>query len=208
MFPYAEAIVLKPFLQRKLAALEADRGRLATIDQELDFLKFLKQNQPPYLDAIYLLARSAPRGTRLENISMGRHQEISLRLKLGNSQQVTDFRSKLIDSGWFANVVVEEQAGTPDRHVGVRMTAALKPAESRKPITREPPGKKTDNSSPGDEPDFAIPMMPEPMMIPETPSAPPVQAAPGSPPNKPAPGTPPPVRKRPPRSAPVFIPSP
>jgi hypothetical protein len=195
LFPYAEAIVLKPFLERKLAALEADRGRLATIDQELDFLNFLKQNQPPYLDAIYLLARSAPRGTSLESLSMGRHQEISLRLKLGNTQQVTDFRSKLIDSGWFANVMVEEQTPSPDRRVSVRMTAALKPAESRKPITAEPPGKKTDKPGPGDEPDFAMPM---PMMAPPPqPAAPPVEVAPSPPPDGQDAGTPPPARKRP-----------
>jgi hypothetical protein len=197
LFPYAEAIVLKPFLERKLAALEADRGRLTTIDQELDFLKFLKQNQPPYLDAIYLLARSAPRGTHLESLSMGRRQEISLRLKLGNSQQVTDFRSRLVDSGWFANVMVEEQTPSPDRRVNVRMTASLKPAESRKPITAEPPGKKTDQSSPGDEPDFGQPP-PEVMMMPSPPpEAPAVQVTSGPPPDGQDTGTPPPVRKRP-----------
>jgi hypothetical protein len=146
MFPYAEAIVFKPFLARKLTALEADRGRLAMIDQELDFLKFLKQNQPPYLDAIYLLAKSAPQGTRMEELAMGRHREISMRLKMANNQEVTDFRSKLVDSDWFANVMVEEQAPSPDRRVAVRMSAELKPAESRKVIAAEPPGKKTDKS--------------------------------------------------------------
>jgi hypothetical protein len=166
LFPYAEAIVFKPFLERKLAALEADRGRLATIDQELDFLKFLKQNQPPYLDAVYLLARSAPQGTRLEELSLGRHREISIRLKMANAQQVSDFRSKLIDSGWFANVMVEEQAPSPDRRFAVRMTAELKPAESRKPLAAEPPGRKTDKSRfASEEPGFNLPP-PEPMIMP------------------------------------------
>jgi hypothetical protein len=185
-FPYAEAIVLKPLLERKLAALEADRGRLATIDQELDFLKFLKQNQPPYLDTIYLLARSAPRGARLDGLSMGRHQEISMRLKMANARQVSDFRSKLIDSGWFANVMVEEQTPSPDRRVTVRMTAELKPVESRKPIVMEPPGKKTEPSPPGgDEPDLAMPP-PEPMMMPPPePAAVPVQVTPAPPPGGP-----------------------
>ena len=141
-FPYAEAIALKPLLERKLAALQADRGRLATIDQELDFLKFLRQNQPPYLETIYLLANSAPPGLRLDALSMGRHQEISMQLKVANAQQVSDFRSKLIDSGWFANVIVEEQTHSPDNRVAVRMTAELKPAESRKPLPAEPPVKK------------------------------------------------------------------
>ena len=168
-FPYAEAILRKPFLEKKLAALQADRGRLATIDQELDFLKYLKQNQPPYLDTIYLLARSAPQGTRLDGLSLDRRQQVSILLKMASAEQVSDFRSKLIDSGWFASVMVEEQTPSPDRRVTVRMTAELKPAESRKPIAAEPPGKKTDKSRPGgDEPDFGLMPPPEPMMMPPT----------------------------------------
>jgi hypothetical protein len=201
-FPFAEAILLKPLVERKLAALEADRGRLAIIDQELDFLKFLKQNQPPYLDTIYLLARSASQGTRLESLSMGRHQQISMRLKMANSQQVSDFRSKLIDSGWFANVMVEEQAPSPDRKLAVRMTADLKPVEARKPIVNEPPGKKTDRSfqAPA-EPVFMPP--PEPMMMPPPqPMAPPAEVTPAPPPpdggDTPAPRRPRRVRPIPP----------
>jgi hypothetical protein len=200
LFPYAEALLLKPFLERKLAALEADRGRLAMIDQELDFLKFLKQNQPAYLDTIYLLARSAPQGTRLESLSLGRHQPISIRLKMANAQEVSDFRAKLIDSGWFANVMVEEQDPSPDRRVSVRMTAELKPAESRKPLAAEPPGKKTDRSRPGGGgPDLNMPP-PEPMMIaPPQSLAIPVQVIPAPPPGGPDTPTPAPIRMRKPR---------
>jgi Type IV pilus assembly protein PilM len=184
LFPYAEAILCQSSLEKKLAALEADRGRLAAIDQELDFLKYLKQNQFPCLDAVYLLARSAPDDMHLESLSLGRHQEISLRLNLGDTQQVTDFRSKLIESGWFANVIVEEQTPTPDRRMDVRMTAALKPAELRKPITKEPPGKKKDRS--GDEPGFRTPPPQHPMKMP--PSQP--KALPGNAPPVPQPDEP------------------
>jgi Tfp pilus assembly PilM family ATPase len=199
IFPYAEAIVLKPFLEKKLAALEADRGRLAIIDQELDFLKFLKQNQPPYLDTIYLMARSAPQGARLEELSMSRQREISIRMKLANGQQVTDFRSKLIESGWFTNVMVEEQAPSPDRRFAVRMTAELRPAELRKPLAAEPPGKKTDR-----EP-TSLTVTPEPMVMPPvgeiTPSAPPpAEVTPSPPPGGQDTLTPPP-RKRVPKPA-------
>jgi hypothetical protein len=202
LFPYAEALLFKPFLERKLAALEADRGRLATIDQELDFLEFLKQNQPPYLDTIYLLARSAPPGTRLESLSMGRHQPISIRLKVANAQEVTDFRAKLIDSGWFANVMVEEQVPSPDRRVSVRMTAELKPAEARKPLAAEPPGKKTDKPRFGSGgPDLNMPP-PEPMMPASQPMVMPVEVTPAPPPAGPDTPTPPPVRRRAPRPTP------
>jgi Tfp pilus assembly PilM family ATPase len=196
-FPYAEAIVLKPFLEKKLAGLEADRGRLATIDQELDFLKFLKQNQPPYLDTIYLMARSAPQGTRLESLGMGRKQQISLRLKMANTQEVSDFREKLIDSGWFANVLVEEQAPSPDRRVSVRMTAELKPAESRKPLAAEPPGKKPERHPGWGGPDFFVPPPQQMMMPPSQPAASPVQGPPGPMPGGPDAPMQPPMRRRP-----------
>jgi hypothetical protein len=193
LFPYAQALVLKPILEKKLAALQADRGRLAMIDQELDFLKYLKQTQPPYLDTIYLLAKSAPQGTHLDGLSMGRHQQISIRMKMANAQQVSDFRSKLIDSGWFANVMVEEQTPQPDRRVIVRMTAELKPAEMRKPLAAEPPGKKTDKSRPGgEEPDSGMPPPETMMMPPPQPMGSPVQVSPATPPG--GQDTPPPRR--------------
>jgi hypothetical protein len=193
LFPYAQALVLKPILEKKLTALQADRGRLAMIDQELDFLKYLKQTQPPYLDTIYLLAKSAPQGTHLDGLSMGRHQQISIRLKMANAQQVSDFRSKLIDSGWFANVMVEEQTPQPDRRVIVRMTAELKPAEMRKPLAAEPPGKKTDKSRPGgEEPDSGMPPPETMMMPPVPPMGSPVQVSPATPPG--GQDTPPPRR--------------
>jgi len=183
-FPYAQAFLLKPVLEKKLAALQADRGRLATIDQELDFLQFLKLTQPPYLDTIYLLARSAPQGTHLDGLSMGRLQPISIRLKMANAEQVSDFRSKLLDSGWFTNVMVEEQTPQPDRRVIVRMTAELKPAASRKPIVPEPPGKKNDKPRPaGNEPDFGGPP-PEPFLMPPSePTGLPARMTPAAPPD-------------------------
>ncbi|HEY3864432.1 MAG TPA: pilus assembly protein PilM [Verrucomicrobiae bacterium] len=198
-FPYAQAMVMKPFLEKRLAALESDRGRLAMIDEEVDFLQFLKQNQPPYLDTIYLLARSAPDGTQVENFQMGRHSDISLRLKFGNTQQVGDFRSKLIDSGWFANVIVEEQAPSPDRRIAVRMTATLKPAEARKPIPPELPGQKRDRSGPSPWSNFG---QPPPQMMPSPPpaAAPSAAPAPAPPPNMPDNGLPRIRRRGPPRA--------
>lgn len=135
VFPYMEALLLKPFLLKKIAAAKASRGTLDTIDRELSFLQHLKQNQSPYLDAMYLIANAAPGGTRFDSISMDRRGEISLRGSLRDLQQVVLFRSKIIESGFFSNVTVEEQTPTPDRQkVNVRMTAQWKPANARQSL--------------------------------------------------------------------------
>ena len=181
LFPYAEAIVMKPIVEKKLAALQADRGRLATIDQELEFLKFIKQTNLPCLDTIYLLAKSAPQGTHLDGLSMGRHEQVTIRLKLGSPEQLTEFRAKLIESGWFTNVVVEDQTPSPDRRVTVRMTADLNPVELRKPLPSEPVSKKSGKSSEGGAEPSAMMPPPEPMVAasPQSPSPP--EMAPASP---------------------------
>jgi len=132
ILPYAEALLLKGHLAKRIAALKTGQGNLSTIDHEYDFLSYLKQNGPPYLDALYLFAKAAPPGARFESTSMNRRGEISIRGSMQNAQQVTDFRAKLIDSGFFDRVTVEEQAPTPDRQkVNVRITAQWKPVEKR-----------------------------------------------------------------------------
>jgi len=137
--PYAEALVMKPILARRLAALKSGQGRLAQIDGQFAFLQTLKKSQPPYLDALAVLSKASPGGVRLESIAMNRRGEVSVRGKFRLGQQV-DFRTKLLDSGFFSSVVMEEQTPTPDRqNVTVRITAQWKAAESRRPVEEEPP---------------------------------------------------------------------
>jgi hypothetical protein len=133
-FPYLEAIALKPHLAKKLASIEMERGRLPTIDRELGFLQYLKANQPPYLDTLYLIAKVAPAGTVFDTLTMNRHGDLAVRGKMAGAQQVTELRTKLIEAGWFSSLVVEEQSPAPNHQVTVRMTASLKSAEARKPL--------------------------------------------------------------------------
>lgn len=128
LLPYAEALLLKPHLEKKVAAFKAESARLAVIDRELEFLRGLKQSQPPYLDVLYVFAKSAPPGTRFETLSLNSRGDVSLRCAFRDGQQVAEFRSKLIGSGCFINVTVEEQVPTPDRQkVNVRISAQEKP---------------------------------------------------------------------------------
>jgi len=129
ILPYAEALLLTPHLQRTVAAFKTEAKRLEMIDRELDFLRNLKLSQPPYVDLLYVFSQSAPPGTRFDSLSLNSHGEVSLRAAFHDGQQVADFRNQLITSGFFTNVVVEEQAPTPDRQrVTVRMSALEKPA--------------------------------------------------------------------------------
>jgi hypothetical protein len=146
-FPYAEAVVLQPHLVKKLAAIQADRARLPAIDQETEFLQFLKRSQPPYLDTVYLIAKVAPPGTSFETMAMSRRGDVSMRGKMANAGQVTEFRSNLIQSVWFSSVVVEEQTPTPDRQVMVRMVAQVKPIDSRKALAVDAPPAKPEHST-------------------------------------------------------------
>src|SRR5207302_2338018 len=94
------------------------------------------QNQPPYIDTLTILACSVGPGSRFDSISMNRHGELAIKGSLKDSTQVTDFRSKLIKSGYFSSVVVEEQTPTQDRQkLNVRITAQLKPDASRAAVS-------------------------------------------------------------------------
>lgn len=135
LFPFAEAALMKSYLSKQLTRAQASRRTLTTIDRELSFLQYLKQNQSPYLDALYLLANATPGGARIDALSMDRRGEVSIRGNLRDLQQVGQFRSKLIESGFFANVTVEEQTPTPDRQkVIVRISAQWKPAGARESL--------------------------------------------------------------------------
>jgi len=139
VFPYAQAFLFKPFLSRKLVKIRAEKGRLATIDRELTFLQYLKNTQPPYLDALTVLANAAPPGTRLDSFSLSRRGELALKGIMGNAQQVVDFRAKLIKSAFFSAVTVEEETPSPDRQrMTVRILAQCKPAGARPPVKVEP----------------------------------------------------------------------
>ncbi|HET7625454.1 MAG TPA: hypothetical protein VFM25_09325, partial [Verrucomicrobiae bacterium] len=167
LLPYAEAMALKPWLAKRFSALQADAGRLAMIDRELSFMEFLKQNQPPYLDALYLFSKFAPSGARIESLNMNRRGEVSLRGSMRNSDQVTEFRSKLIASGFFSNVTVEEQTPTPDgQKVNLRFTAQWKPYAQLQTVNIGPSAKEIEeaknrkDSPPGMPPGFPAGAMP------------------------------------------------
>jgi hypothetical protein len=158
LLPYAEAILMKPVVVHKLTAMNAGTNRLDKLDREMDFLQTLKQSQPPYLDALYLFAKCAPQGSRIDSLNMNRRGEVSMRGSMRNADQVTEFRSKLIASGFFYSVSVEDQTPTPDRQkVNLRIIALWKPIHELKqlaigPTADEIEKAKTRKDQPGGAP--------------------------------------------------------
>ncbi|HEV2329015.1 MAG TPA: hypothetical protein VGY56_09540 [Verrucomicrobiae bacterium] len=139
VLPYAQALLLKPYVAQKVAVVESQKDRLSTIDRELTFLQDLKENSPPYLDALYLFGTAAPPGTRLDSVTMNKRGEVSLNGSFGSFQQVVDFRTKLIHSGFFSSVSVDEQVPVQNQQkLNVRMTALWKPAQAREQLSIGP----------------------------------------------------------------------
>lgn len=141
---WLEPVIQEKRLSSKLNALKTYRDSLPNVERELGFLQNIKTNQAPYLDTIAVLSRSAPQGVVMESFSMQRRGEISIRAGMRDATQLAEFRSKLVASGFFSTVVVEEQTPSPDNQkLTVRMTAQLRPQSQRKPLTdeasKEPP---------------------------------------------------------------------
>ena len=187
LFPYAEALVMKHRLARKISDLENSRDRLTMIDRELNFLQYLKKNQPPYLDAVYLMANAAAKGARFDSISMNRRGDVSFRGTMQNSQQVGDFRAKLVTSGFYSNVVVEEQTPPPqpfEQKVTLRISAQWKSETAREALNLGPsPDEFEKLRMVAKEAHFAQPppmMMGNPFPFPMPSAAPPPMAAPNS----------------------------
>lgn len=150
---YAEAIVQRPRLARKMADIQAYRDRLPKVDRELEFLQYLKTNQPAYLDPIFIVANAAPPGAKLEALSVNRRGELSVRVAVGPGDQASDFRSKLIDSGFFSTVVFEEQSPSPDnQRMVVRLTAQCKPVENWEALVAEAARKSAPPGGPNTPP--------------------------------------------------------
>jgi Tfp pilus assembly PilM family ATPase len=112
---YTESLLLKPRLAQRLAGVKAYRDSLPETEGELSFLQYLKTNQPAYLDTLSVLANAAPPGTRIETLSLNRRGDLAMRTTLRDPQQVAEFRSKLVQSGLFESVTLEEQTAAPNR---------------------------------------------------------------------------------------------
>jgi len=130
---YVEPLIKKPALAAEIARARVAQSALPPIEEELDFLRYLENSRPAYLNVVTVLADAIPRGTKFDALTLDRRGEFGFRATLANPQQATDLRARLLESGLFSSVVLEEQT----------------PAENnRKLITRISARWKTDPKTP------------------------------------------------------------
>lgn len=131
---YADPLVRKARLNALISELEARRAKLPKVDKEAAFLNFIHTNQPNYLDIVSALASASQPGMKLDSLTISKRGELALRGSAQGPQSATMLRSKLIDSGYFASVVIDEQ--TPNQQnqqqLNFRMTAQLRSEADRK----------------------------------------------------------------------------
>ncbi|MCW5557148.1 MAG: hypothetical protein KIT22_04855 [Verrucomicrobiae bacterium] len=150
LFPYAEALLFQPALARRIAVLKARSVPLGAIDRELSFLQYLEQNQAPHLDATFVIAQATPQGARIETLNMNRQGEVSISGWLRDPNQLGELRLKLVNSGFFSTVVVEDQSPTPDRQrINFRINARWKDAADRAALNLGPAPPDPGSAKPG-----------------------------------------------------------
>jgi len=136
---YGEAAVGEARGTKKLQQVRKYKENFPTIDKELSFLQHLQSHQNAFLDVLYVVGKASPPGTKMDSFSMSRRGDLSLRLTFRPPDQALSFRSNLIASGFFTNLVVEEQSPSQDRQQMVlRITAQTRDRESRSPLVIPP----------------------------------------------------------------------
>jgi hypothetical protein len=150
---YAEALGNAPALERQLDAWEKAQATQPAIDRELRFFQYLATNRPPYLEAIAQLAEAAGRGTVIQSLAINGQGDVSFRGTMPNSKQATDFRAKLVRSGWFTSVVLEEQTPVDnEQKVNVRISAHWRPGTRAPDAGETTPNQASKQPGKGDEP--------------------------------------------------------
>ena len=149
---YGLPIVRLPGLHGRLEAAREQLSSLPNIDRELGFLDLVSSSQTPFLEALVALSQSAPQGTLLESLSMTRQGEVAIQGKASSFESANEFRAKLARSGWFGQIVIQDQAPSKEQgRVEFRMSARLKPGAPPVPVPSSlpapPPGPSSGPSS-------------------------------------------------------------
>ncbi|HYE33118.1 MAG TPA: hypothetical protein VEH27_16950 [Methylomirabilota bacterium] len=137
----AEPGIRQRHVNSRIKELKAHQANLPKLEREVSFLQYLKTNQPSYLDAVLSVATSA-QGIKLDNLSISRRGELSLRGQMQGAQGPSQMRSKLLESGYFSLVTIDEQTPVPNQQqVNFRLTALLR-SQPERPVASSVAGEK------------------------------------------------------------------
>ena len=142
---FAEPMLRRSHLTRTIDDISAARAKLPKVDHEVAFLQYIKTNQPAYIDIVAAMAGAAQQGTKFEAVTISRHGEVSLRGTAQGAQAAGTLRAKMFESGYFSNVVLDEQTPGQNNQVSFRMTGQLRSEAERKlppPKADSPPTNK------------------------------------------------------------------
>ena len=130
-------------LNSQLTTFKAEKQNLPEIDRELDFLSYIHEKSLPFEDIISLLAANAVPQFEIQSLEMGSDRRVQLRGTLPERGQPEDLRTKLFDSGWFEQVVLDEQTPNQrERKLTIRISMVLKPPLNRPKLAKETLGLK------------------------------------------------------------------
>ncbi len=132
-------------LDAQLKQFNEQKSQLPELDRELSFMEHVAQKSLPYMDLISLLAAQTVPGFQLETLDMGSDRQIQIRGALPQNAQPEDLRAKLLSSGWFEQVVLDEQ--TPDknkRNLTIRISLTVKPPLRRPALSEAVLGIESD----------------------------------------------------------------
>ncbi|MDC0325317.1 hypothetical protein OAM01_01005 [bacterium] len=135
-------------LEGQLIEYREQKNFLPEIDRELSFLEHVQQKTIPYMDLVGLLAAKSVSGFQLESLEMSSDRRVQVRGSLPQNAHPEDLRAKLLESGWFEQVVLDEQ--TPDknkRNVTVRVSLILKDHLRRSAMSSSMLGLKIEKDS-------------------------------------------------------------
>ena len=146
---YGAPLVRLAARKARLEEARAIRASLPNLDRELGFLEFVEKSQVDYLEALTALSQSLPQGTVLEGLTLSRQGEVSIQGKAASFEGANDLRGRLVKTGWFSHVVIQDQAPSKQEgRVDFRMSARIRPdarpvqvAAKAQAAPPPPPGK-------------------------------------------------------------------
>ena len=138
---YARPIWKLAALEQRIAQMRTELDLLPSRERELGFLQTLQARRVPYFDIVTAIGTLAPPGTHLDTVSLDRTGDVAFRCRVPKNELVNPYRERLATSGWFRDLVLEEQTASKDKKMPgiiVRISAQLAFEPGRVPDLPEP----------------------------------------------------------------------